>query len=574
MTGAGGPLFDQAAAGGQTVFVELVVSAVDTDGRPATTTLSASVPVAQGGVSTWCFGAAASSRAEDFVDGVDLLFGSAGSPQDLARLQTLVGVPLGATGGPVNATQSLGARSVEGGLLTVVLRGKESYFGQSGAAGASLEIEDLASLHVTGNAAYAQVTAALAAGGGGGFRIVTDQAAGRASLAPSATLAALCSSSAAPLPSAGCLLRYDIRSRVAAPGRAYEVVANQAAAAGAFMQGLVGGSDYAATLGANFSALLADKYRLSASGRARRAFWISPAIDYAPADSAGRARFALSQRVVVVALVHFVAPGGARRRALLSSSAEPSAGAAAVAAVEFGTGLGDAMAAQLGLSADRVSLWQIGLRLTAVQACMAPAALAASVRALLLSLLSESGAASPVADVGIAASSVAPGGVLCGRRSSAVATLPAVGEFEVVIAFRAGPEPAGLSAARLRLVPGIVSVAAVSVPASVRVDDSPADQQAASFAPSTPGGSGSSSGTAAMAGAVVAALGTVLVAAGCGAVLLRRALRHRAVKRPVELCPASAESAGGLGAKEGPRLRRRTVDAAAEAFPRPAVAAV
>jgi len=129
--------------------------------------------------------------------------------------------------------------------------------------------------------------------------------------------------------------------------------------------------------------------------------------------------------------------------------------------VEFRAGLDDAKAARLGLQADRVSVWQIGLRLTAEQACMAPAALAASVRTTLLGLLSESGAASPVADVGIASSSVAPGGVACGRRA---ASLPAAaGGFEKVIAFQAGVEPPLLSAARLRLVSGILSFAAVSV---------------------------------------------------------------------------------------------------------------
>ena len=288
-----------------------------------------------------------------------------------------------------------------------------------------------------------------------------DQASGRASLAPTAALSALCTSSAAPLPGAGCLLRYDIRSRSVAAGLAFEVVPGQAAAAAAFMQGLVGGSDYAAALGANFYALLAAKYRQRALSRWRRAFLVNPAVAVAPADSVGQARFALSQRVIVVALVHFVAPSGARRSALLSSAAGPSAGAAAVAAVEFRAGLDDAKAARLGLQADRVSVWQIGLRLTAEQACMAPAALAASVRTTLLGLLSESGAASPVADVGIASSSVAPGGVACGRRA---ASLPAAaGGFEKVIAFQAGVEPPLLSAARLRLVSGILSFAAVSV---------------------------------------------------------------------------------------------------------------
>ena len=42
-------------------------------------------------------------------------------------------------------------------------------------------------------------------------------------------------------------------------GLAYEVEPEQAANAAAFMQGIMGSSDYAAALGANYSALIAAK---------------------------------------------------------------------------------------------------------------------------------------------------------------------------------------------------------------------------------------------------------------------------------------------------------------------------
>jgi hypothetical protein len=154
----------------------------------------------------------------------------------------------------------------------------------------ALESEDFARLHVTGT--YAKVAAALAvAGSGGGFRIVPDQGRCRASLAPSAALTLLCPESDRPLPSASCLLRYDIRSRTEAPGLVHEVVSWQAAAAAAFMQGLVGGSAHAASLGLNISTLLPDRYQVGAPGRALHALWISPAVNYAPAEAAGRVRF-------------------------------------------------------------------------------------------------------------------------------------------------------------------------------------------------------------------------------------------------------------------------------------------
>jgi hypothetical protein len=58
----------------------------------------------------------------------------------------------------------MGCRSVESGLLTLVLRGKDSVYGSQGASGFALEIEDLISLHIVGDNTYSAVVAALSAG--------------------------------------------------------------------------------------------------------------------------------------------------------------------------------------------------------------------------------------------------------------------------------------------------------------------------------------------------------------------------------------------------------------------------
>ena len=48
------------------------------------------------------------------------------------------------------------------------------------------------------------------------------------------------------------------------PALAYELAPGQLGPASAFMEGLVGSSDYAAALGANFSSLIMDKYGITA----------------------------------------------------------------------------------------------------------------------------------------------------------------------------------------------------------------------------------------------------------------------------------------------------------------------
>ena len=69
----------------------------------------------------------------------------------------------------------------------------------------------------------------------------------------------------------------------------------QADASAAFMQGLLGSSNYAAELGANFSALVGAKYGLRSGNKTRRAFWINPAVAWNTANAVGKGIFSLSQ---------------------------------------------------------------------------------------------------------------------------------------------------------------------------------------------------------------------------------------------------------------------------------------
>ena len=93
------------------------------------------------------------------VDSVDVVVGSAGTVADLARLTRIEGIQRNAAS-PANATPSFAARSVQSGLLTLLVRGKDSIF--AGQSGVSLEVDDVVTLHVMGNAAYASVAALLA----------------------------------------------------------------------------------------------------------------------------------------------------------------------------------------------------------------------------------------------------------------------------------------------------------------------------------------------------------------------------------------------------------------------------
>ncbi len=135
------------------VQVQLAVSVMDQSGKPATTTLRASVPVAVGGVSSWCAAGSASAGLEAIVDGASLVVGVAGSAADLARLPVVTGLQRADAAG--SASGGVNASSAESGLLTLVLEGSNGFFGAAGNSALSLELQDVYTLHVVGESALA-----------------------------------------------------------------------------------------------------------------------------------------------------------------------------------------------------------------------------------------------------------------------------------------------------------------------------------------------------------------------------------------------------------------------------------
>jgi hypothetical protein len=409
---------------------------------------------------------------QDIVDKVDLTVGSAGSAEDQVRLQTVVGLQLAApTPLALNITKRFAARSVEGGLLTLAVLGKASLFSQQKAIGYSLEIEDLVTLHVTGDSAYDQVVKLLGVSGSG-FKVVNDLVLNRGSLVASSELEKHCSTELGPMTLGACLLRYDIRARKPIAGLAYEVQPNQNASSSAFMKGLVGTSDFAGALGANFSQLLSAKYQLVPGGKARRVFWINPGIKWAASVAANR--FTLSQHVVLVVLIHLITEAGVSRRALLatqaSSSGSPAPGAS-VSAVEYETNLRDIMADALGLPIDHVGSWKITMALAADQACAATADLGIVMRKTFVGYMDK--AATAVEEVGIQSVALNIGAISCSGGQQARRTGEqggATGAFDTIVAFKTGADPPSLSIAVLLKMPGVLAVVPMIVPAAIGGD--------------------------------------------------------------------------------------------------------
>ena len=92
------------------------------------------------------------------------------------------------------------------------------------------------------------------------------------------------------------------------------------------------------------------------------------------------------------------------------------------------------MATRLGLPADHVAQWKIGIILTPAQACLPTKDRNIVVRNLILAILAST--ATAVADVGIASSSIDLGQVTCSAGRRADAGSGAVGTFQILIAFQ------------------------------------------------------------------------------------------------------------------------------------------
>ena len=102
----------------------------------------------------------------------------------------------------------------------------------------------------------------------------------------------------------------------------------------------------------------------------------------------------------------------------------------------LGAQVASVMATRLGLPADHVAQWKVGIILTPDQACLPAKERNIVVRILILNILAST--ATAVADVGIASSSIDLGQITCSAGHSRRANVgsEAVGTFQILIAFQ------------------------------------------------------------------------------------------------------------------------------------------
>mmetsp|Transcript_47566 Transcript_47566/g.97251 ORF Transcript_47566/g.97251 Transcript_47566/m.97251 type:complete len:1470 (+) Transcript_47566:139-4548(+) len=457
-----GWLPDASSALDSNVFVSMVVSALDTSagalaGTPnegdsaqqMKTTLSASIPVVDGGVNIFCDGITAKTDLKDVVN-ADIVVGSAGFKEELARLtilQDIANTDLSSV-----SSQEIKTDSIEAGLMTLVIRGNSTYFGLGGTGAYGVQVEDVVTIHIMEpeSTKMTAVQVLLDTPGednsfsdgldtngytlNGAFRFTIDRAENRVSLEPTDGLLDECSFNptrptlADPFPTT-CVLRRDMRGQgfPARPGGEPTAIELDPAFGpnavdregrdqnGLFMQTVLGGSDYAYDLGRNYSYIIAQKYLLN--GRYNRAFWINPGYEWTPSQTGPQSIFTVSQKFILFALINLDEGLASRRRMLLQGSATDDTGAGAGAAsFVFETTPETLMAQVYNVEPSRVATYRVSMQLTQEEACMSEEALKRQIRSTLIDYTSRS--TSTLETVQVVSVDVSRYGVSCGQRRS------------------------------------------------------------------------------------------------------------------------------------------------------------
>lgn len=126
---------------GTSIFLEFVVSVEDTDSKLSSSTVMVDIPLEQAGHVNWCQAESASTDLLN-VANVDIIIGTATSQGQLDSQLTVLQNVLYA-----GASADSSSNSLQSGLISVVLKGADTYFELPRAKNFFLELEDVVSLH-------------------------------------------------------------------------------------------------------------------------------------------------------------------------------------------------------------------------------------------------------------------------------------------------------------------------------------------------------------------------------------------------------------------------------------------
>eukprot|EP00286_Rhodomonas_abbreviata_P021863 CAMPEP_0181305558 /NCGR_PEP_ID=MMETSP1101-20121128/9798_1 /TAXON_ID=46948 /ORGANISM="Rhodomonas abbreviata, Strain Caron Lab Isolate" /LENGTH=1946 /DNA_ID=CAMNT_0023411491 /DNA_START=290 /DNA_END=6130 /DNA_ORIENTATION=- len=315
-------------SGTQSLFIEFVAIAKDSNGKDAKTLVAGQVPVTRAGMTLWC---EVDNGLTDLraVAAADLIAGIATNRAELEQIRTFADVE-NSIREPLPSTE-VNFASREDAMLALVVKGDPLYFLLPRAKNYSLELEDAMTIHimenVVGNNSILHRLVDLI-DRGIAFTAENDYHNLRSHIHPTERLLNLCGW--APLPPTDanmfpttCVMRREWVDRdpivrfqdrrflldppdgVYHPGgvqNAIEIDPDNTTAASLFMQDFLGKTDYAAQAGDGYVKAIHEKYVLN--GRYMRAWFFNPSYEWNPRQTAAQRAYQLSPYLIFFALVN------------------------------------------------------------------------------------------------------------------------------------------------------------------------------------------------------------------------------------------------------------------------------
>eukprot|EP00961_Rhodomonas_salina_P038734 520557-Rhodomonas_salina.1 len=286
------------------------------------------------GVTRACEDVQAAASMNDVVE-VDLDVGMVGMAADWNRSVTSFRDVLSATttGSYVDTALTVQATSMQAGLITIAVRGKESLFTSPQARAFHVEIEDMVTLHFLEATQYAAMLALLQAGGA--FALVRHEGTGYLEIALTAAAIAVCGTETIPgdftCAARRNIYRRDTVSAHAAHSLATGVGTSDEDATVEWLQEhiLRGRTEFTDALARNFTRL--SRAAHSVNDRYNKAWFVNPMYAWTSDENAGaQSILSMTDRTIVLAVIAlddgtyaFGSGGGVgRRRSLLQVSAD------------------------------------------------------------------------------------------------------------------------------------------------------------------------------------------------------------------------------------------------------------
>jgi hypothetical protein len=417
---------------------------------------------------------------------------------------------------PESQRTEINSDSIEAGLMTLVIKGKDEYFqSNAGRRSVTVELEDVITIHImnpdgidtrveeliTQDQADNTNTSGLDTDGyslNGAFNLAIDRSAQRAHLEPSSDLLDICPFN--PTRPAGnvpvtetCVTRRDVRYR-GYPFRAgrfstaLEICPGTGTTCAegdskAFFKSVFGSNDYSEDLALGHTGAIFANYSLN--GRSRRAYMINPGYEWTPTQTQGASIFSVSQKLYMFALITLdegvseatgeLAPASnypSRRRMLLSSvddALKDGQSGLGGASFEFKTSPTQMLATAFDVPAARVATYTVNMQMSKNQDCLEDYTLAEQIRATLADMAYD--AASPHQTVQILTMKVNKDpSVSCRRRNVGVGGWSAsTAEVTMAVVFEKGGQST-FSIPKMEANAGINSVKKLDVSPQINDD--------------------------------------------------------------------------------------------------------